>query len=241
MSTVPKSGIRCLMDAENFLSAAINPGTPTPDLFICLDLSPKPWTTPYWTAMRSKIIGTQCATCGSKDGPMVLQHGWRRMKINEAMKYATDIVKKRHPYFVPVKTKHIKCCPKCGYSVTYRKTTDDFVCRRGHAAKAGSLSTKEVQDNTAKEAGRRMVAHRRWTLEHKDEIDREALKIIGRDLVRYWSMDGCRTECKRCSYLWDVRPDLLLKSLPEERRPEFIQRHLNRKASLPQSSGGSQN
>jgi len=201
--------IKSYQDSILFREMVVAGETPVSELFRILVDSPVPWGTAYWKKRRVEIIDNKCATCGCEDGPMVLQHGWKRMRTPQARSLAAGMVRLENPYMVTVKTKTIPCCPKCGYAVKKRKTDSRWVCRRHHSWQESELSTKDVQDNTRRESGRRMEMHRQWYKKHKDEIDRKTLVLIADEAVRYWSFSGVFTECKRCAFIRDMRPGLI--------------------------------
>jgi hypothetical protein len=65
-----------------------------------------------------------------------------------------------------------------------------------------------------------------WHDRKKNDIDRLALKIVAEEAVKYWSMLLTTTECKRCAFLWDKRPDMLLREKEtEEERLAFVKTH----------------
>jgi hypothetical protein len=65
-----------------------------------------------------------------------------------------------------------------------------------------------------------------WHDMKKNDIDRLALKIVAEEAVNYWSMLLTTTECKKCAFLWDKRPGMLLRQKKtKEERLAFLNTH----------------
>ena len=65
----------------------LNEGTISVDQALAeLFAGPKPWHTAWWKARRSERLGSECATCGSAEPPLVLQHTWQPMRWTESVR-----------------------------------------------------------------------------------------------------------------------------------------------------------
>jgi hypothetical protein len=72
----------------------------------------------------------------------------------------------------------------------------------------------------------RMRKDKKWYETKKNEIDRLALKIVAEEAVKYWSMFRTTTECRKCAFLWDKRPGMLLAGKKtKEDRLSFLNTH----------------
>ena len=72
----------------------------------------------------------------------------------------------------------------------------------------------------------RMRKDKKWYETKKNMIDRLALKIVAEEAVKYWSMFRTTTECRKCAFLWDKRPGMLLADKKtKEDRLSFLNTH----------------
>lgn len=110
-----------------------------------LFIGPKPWHTPWWKEQRSTHIGPACATCGSSNPPLVLQHTWQPVRWAVALRVVGppnwDWWKEQHPLpdlnqpdlnqLVDLRVT-LPVCPQCGsHQVRRRVRTKDWVCHVG--------------------------------------------------------------------------------------------------------------
>ena len=101
---------------------------------------PKPWHTPWWKEQRLARLGLKCATCGTSDPPLVLQHTWHPMTWKDALRTVGppnwEWWKQTHPLpkLVAAEPPPIErpTCPVCGSTtVRFRKTRNEWDCEAG--------------------------------------------------------------------------------------------------------------
>lgn len=204
-----------LLDVESRL----NEGTISVDQ-ACAELftGPKPWHTAWWKAQRSERIGSECATCGSADLPLVLQHTWQPVSWREALRQVGppnwDWWKERHPLPRPEPPLIDRpVCPQCGsIRVRPRKRTNDWVCHAGqcgapherHADYAFPEPKIELRpDKKTIRREREELSRTRWQAWRQStegaEHSLKALRLCIEDSKRYLSFRDTKTLCRSCA------------------------------------------
>ncbi|MBW1613964.1 MAG: hypothetical protein JRJ57_08340 [Deltaproteobacteria bacterium] len=113
--------------------------------------NPKPWQRTEWKETRKKIIKDYCEVCGSKEGPMVLQHNSHQQNFgvlyniffNSLLSKEIDVIEKEADIIRPDEIQKLlnkyselkKCCPEYGsHTLRDRKNiTPHYICAKGHA------------------------------------------------------------------------------------------------------------
>jgi hypothetical protein len=214
-----------LLDVESRL----NDGTITVDQ-ACGEVftQPKPWSTPWWKARRSELIGPACNTCGSAEPPLVLQHTWQPVSWKEALAVVGppnwEWWQECHP--LPKWEKPAKplaerpVCPQCGsIRFRHRKRTNDWVCQAGQGGapaerhadytfaepkielRPDPWAWRQVRDTALHEHRQRHDARwQSWLRSPEGAENRlRALRLCIMESQRYFSFQDTKTLCRSCA------------------------------------------
>lgn len=220
-----------LLDVE----LRLNAGTISVDqACAALFTGPKPWHTTWWKDQRRVRLGTACATCGTMEPPLVLQHTWQPISWKQALREVGppnwDWWKERHPLpkfeRPPRPMANRPVCPQCGsISVYARKRTKDWVCRTGQGGAAHerhanyTFPEPKIELRPDNVALRRQNAATRleyeklsaanwqaWLQSPEAEENRlKALRLCIAESKRYLSFADTKTLCRRCAGREDHR------------------------------------
>lgn len=194
----------------------------------------KPWHTAWWKANRGRLLGTECATCGSVETPLVLQHTWQPIGWRDALRAVGppnwEWWKQQHPLPHLAKPEQPlverPVCPECGsIRVRPRKRTADWTCQAGqcgapherHEKWAFPVPNYELRPDTkaishlnrAVRGRYATMIESRWQewlqSESSMENRRNALRLYIAESKRYLSFSDTKTLCKRCAGREDFR------------------------------------
>ncbi|NCB44349.1 MAG: hypothetical protein EOM59_17280 [Clostridia bacterium] len=178
----------------------------------------KPWTTKEWKEKRDLLIKNYCESCGSQDGPFVLQHTiqppkfsdiFSRIKHEYFQRYsegATFKYKRKITYF------DREACPFCSsVNLYFQKTKNIWKCN----GKCGRTFEKPeyiqdidpVQKKDIQEKKRAFYDLLKLEFENKytDEIGKKAVLESIEWHEEYMSFENTVTFCKKCAFLWDIK------------------------------------
>lgn len=177
-----------------------------------------PWYSKKWREARDGKIERECSTCGSSDGPMVLQHTRQPRKFatvfkdferSHALQFREWLV--AHPIPSPDLSgfeKSADACPQCGSQVLrHRKRTNDWVCV-GVIAKVAcghqfSKSIKQVPSQVISELEKSALQSAKEKFFDESGIGRQIALATVDDMILYLSMEHTKTLCKKCAFKED--------------------------------------
>lgn len=195
---------------------------------------PKPWHTPWWKKQRLARLELKCATCGTPDPPLVLQHTWHPMTWKDAVRTVGppnwESWKQMHPLpkLIAAEPPPIErpTCPVCGSTtVRFRKTRNEWDCEAGlrgtikqrhEGATFPQPKIALCPDKDLKRRVKEVVSAKyqknsdaRWqawlqSAECK-ENHRLAILVSITEKKRYLSFDDTKTLCKSCAAKEDYR------------------------------------
>lgn len=196
----------------------------------CAELftGPKPWHTSWWKAQRAERLASACATCGSAEPPLVLQHTWQPVSWRDALDQVGppnwEWWKERFPLPAWARPEESlierPVCPVCGsIRVRTRVRTKDWVCQAGQNGtpeqrhdgwafpepKIELRPDKKAYKNRKDVAlqQRRAMYDARWQAwRQSPECAENRLKALRRcieESKRYLSLRDTKTLCKSCA------------------------------------------
>jgi len=220
-----------LLDIE----ARLNAGTVSIDQ-ACSELftGPKPWHTPWWKEQRKAKLASACATCGSTEPPLVLQHTWQPISWEQALRQVGppnwDWWKEQHPIprleRPPRPMANRPVCPHCGSIRVYaRKRTKDWACEAGKSGRPHERHEDFIFPEPKIELRPDNVAIRRQNEALRQEYEKlrsanwqawlqspeaaenrlNALRLCMAESKRYLSFADTKTLCRRCAASEDHR------------------------------------
>jgi len=210
---------------------------------LVFDSRKKPYHTKEWKEQRDKIIKDSCEQCGSNE-VLTLQHLWRPQK------YA-DFVRKQMDELISIEHKKGKLnvsdqeveeyiekygemkesCPKCeNVTLTRRKTNPElpFKCNRCRKEFKEPVIKKHVKGVRTKLQLKDKLRSKKlseinnkiWE-QKQDEIRKNALIKTIQEHIKYMSLEGTATFCKKCAFLMDKRGLILCKACKKEYHPLY--------------------
>jgi hypothetical protein len=177
----------------------------------------RPWATKSWRKMRDARIDMKCATCGTIEGPMVLQHTRQPPKPSSVLKRYERLNRdalrewlESHPPRLDLSAceKTADACPKCGSQVLrYRKSTNDWICvgvERGVACgNHFKASVKQVSKWIVRDLEKAHQEQEKMRFFDQAGIGLQAARDMLGFMIRYLTMKDTKTLCKRCAFIED--------------------------------------
>jgi len=178
----------------------------------------KPWTTKEWKEKRDLIIKDYCESCGSQDGPFVLQHTIQPAKFSDIFSriryeyyqaYSEGITFK---YKGKIKYIDRESCPFCSsINLYFQKTKNIWKCN-GKCGKCFE-EPKYIQD--VDPVQKKDIQKKKKIFQDLNKLDFENkyMEEIGKKSVlesivhheEYMSFKYTATFCKKCAFLWDKK------------------------------------
>jgi len=178
----------------------------------------KPWATKEWKKKRDVLIKDYCESCGSQEGPFVLQHLKQPPKFSIIFscirsEYFEEYSKK-YTFEYKKKIKYIdrESCPNCGSSsVRFLKTESIWKCygkcnrRFENPAMIQDIDPVQKKDIVERKKIFRESKYIAFEQKYRDIIGKEAVlqSIIHHE--EYISLTNTCTFCKKCAFLWDIK------------------------------------
>ena len=200
-----------------------------------LTAGPKPWTTGWWKEKRLETIGPQCATCGTSDPPLVLQHTWHPMPFREAVRKVGppnwEWWKERHPIPKPDAPAapppiYRPVCPRCGSTRLYlAKKRNRWVCQAGAFGaphfrhpdfefaepkmelRPDKKAIRRIKQDTTLHYQQQSASRWQAWLQSPEGIENRRLAVLLgiEESKRYLSFDDTKTLCRPCASREDYR------------------------------------
>jgi Zn finger protein HypA/HybF involved in hydrogenase expression len=172
------------------------------------------WDTTWWRNRRKQLIGSECQSCHTSEGPMVLQHFFHPRKISDLRHTLFMSLREKGFYLVEQKEVNLKgvglrdACPHCGsVNIKYVRSEGLYKC---YFAKCKQTSkwARRVPDpkeiSARKKAARSETWHEAWNLFLADERVQFVIADVAiQDLQRYLQFSDVKTWCRKCAFMYD--------------------------------------
>lgn len=178
----------------------------------------KPWATKEWKEKRDVLIKDYCESCGTKEGPFVLQHLKQPDKFAEIM----STIRYEHlkefssafEFKYGKRIKYIKreSCPKCNsLKVRFLKTENIWKCYGKCGRKFDNpLIIQDIDPIQKKDISEKKKLFRddifiKFKEKYSDIVGKQAVLESIRQHEEYISLKDTCTMCKKCAFLWDIK------------------------------------
>ncbi|WP_430972629.1 hypothetical protein [Sunxiuqinia rutila] len=199
---------------------------------------PRPWDTKEWKEKRKKIIKNECDKCGSTEN-LLIQHGWKPQYSAIRREITAKYIEKAKASFKKEKKSSsrpstnkgrgtkVEQCPNCSSCTLSRRKTKKptFKCLKcNHEFDKPNIieailtnngyvdinRNPEIYQEKANASGEYVFVGQ-YLEKNKNNIDIEAINVLHRAHMRYVSLKGVKTYCKKCAFTEDKRLGLTSK------------------------------